>query len=255
MNKQFHAFILHRRAFRDTSLLIDFLTLEEGLISVVAKGAKRLKSTFRNALQFFNPLLIDCYGHSELLGLKSVEIEFNQTNFNSSLMDQHTGNYLLTLLYVNELLYKLLHKQESQPKIFWIYQQLLLEFKQQKAIEPALRKFEIQLLAELGYQLTFDKDAHDTIVTEHSVYTFCLAEGLKPALGTQKNTYTGALLQQIYKQEFHDKLVLNAAKQLFREIFAELLQHKTINSRQLFMTHCVKRCSASTAFTGGDIAA
>lgn len=228
MDATYHSFILHRRDFRDSSLIVDFFTQEEGLISAVAKGAKRPKSNLRNHLQYFTPLIITCYGRSELLGLKSVETDAAIIFLN--------GNYLLSMLYVNELLIKLLHKHVAYPEIYKAYQQLIQKMTMAQAIEPCLRTFEMTLLMGLGYELHFEHDALDNRVIEEVSYTFCLNDGLTQLLPskTNKNSYSGLILKKIQQKQFDDKVILTTAKKLFRDIFSQLLQHKKINSRVLF---------------------
>ncbi len=226
-----HAYILHRRLFRDSSLIIEFFTAEQGLIAAVAKGARNPKSKLHSALQFFSPLLISYYGKSELLGLRTAEI-----NGGINLL---SGKYLLSMLYVNELLCKLLHKFEAHPNVFSAYQQLIAHFIEQKNIEEQLRIFEMHLLQELGYglslsygQITFNQ------LNDNEHYIFSLEDGIKQItlnkLNNSNSIYSGQILRKILQQEFNDIVVLSTAKQLFRQIFTALLQHKTINSRQLF---------------------
>lgn len=215
MSELYHAYILHRRSFRDSSWIIDFFTLESGKLSAVAKGAKSPKSKLRSALQFFSPLVLSFYGRSELLGLKSVEAD--QT------VNIIEGPYLMSLLYVNELLSKLLHKHDPHPTIFAYYAELVKKFVLKQPIEPNLRLFEMQLLADLGYELRFNCD-------DDKAYTFCMNDGLKPANQSTHNTFKGYALKQIEQREFTDTMVLSTAKRLFRDIFVSLLGQKKIYS-------------------------
>jgi len=226
-----NAFIIHRRDFRDTSLIIDFFTEEYGVISAVAKGAKRPKSQLKTSLHYFSPLLIDCYGKNELLGLKSIE--------NNGPIQTISGKHLLTLLYVNELLNRLLHKHEPHPAIFSAYKNLVLAFASNCDIEISLRNFEMLLLQELGYGLSLDIDGTTGIeVCDSEYYHFHLEDGLKPCVqvssSSQLVSLNGAVLKKIQQRVFEDKEVRAAAKFLFRQIFNELLQFKPLNSRQLF---------------------
>jgi DNA repair protein RecO (recombination protein O) len=227
----FNAYILHRRDFRDTSFIIDFFTEEQGVLSTVAKGAKRPKSKLRTGLHYFSPLLIDCYGKNELLGLKSVE--------NNGPINNLNGKLLLTLLYVNELLNKLLHKYEPHPLIFNAYKELIAAVTMNADLEIALRKFEMLVLQDLGYglSLNIDSSTGDDVVDEAN-YQFYLEEGIKPSLAqggtTKRVVLTGDILKKIQQQDFSDKAALISTKLLFRQIFNELLQFKPLNSRQLF---------------------
>ena len=51
------AYVLHSQPFQNTSLLVDFFTIDYGRVRAVAKGARREKSKYRSLLQLFHPLL------------------------------------------------------------------------------------------------------------------------------------------------------------------------------------------------------
>ena len=69
------AYVLHTRAFRDTSLLVDLFTLKYGRISCLARGAKSSKSKLRGLLLSFVPLLVSWSGKSDLVTLGKVEAD------------------------------------------------------------------------------------------------------------------------------------------------------------------------------------
>ncbi|MEC9191360.1 MAG: recombination protein O N-terminal domain-containing protein, partial [Pseudomonadota bacterium] len=90
------AYVLHRRPFQNTSLLVDLFTLDFGLIRAVAKGARREKSRFRALLQLFQPLLISASGKGEVKTLTSIESNMSAMRLQ--------GERLFSGLYLNELL-------------------------------------------------------------------------------------------------------------------------------------------------------
>jgi len=142
------AFMLHHRAYRNTSLIVDLFTLHHGWISAVAKGVKSTKSPLRNNLQTFQPLLVSWCGRGEMVTLTQVEID--------TPMRSIQNDYLAWGFYINELLYKLLEKHDPCPQLFSHYQNLLLELAHATATEKHLRLFEQNLLAELGYGLQLE---------------------------------------------------------------------------------------------------
>ena len=48
-------FILHRRPYSETSLLVDLFTEESGRLTVIAKGARAKRSSWKSVLQPFTP--------------------------------------------------------------------------------------------------------------------------------------------------------------------------------------------------------
>ena len=111
------AYLLHSRPYRDTSLLVDFITQDFGRISAVAKGVRSPKSKSRALLQPFVPLMINLSGKSELKTLGQVESQ------SSNIILRHKT--LFAAMYINELLVRLIHKQEADIEIFSLYAETL----------------------------------------------------------------------------------------------------------------------------------
>jgi DNA repair protein RecO (recombination protein O) len=224
------AFVLHTRAYRNTSLLVDLFTQNTGRITVVAKGVKQSKSALRSSLQMFQPLLVSTYGHGELLGLKTAEIP---TPF--SMMP---ARYLAWGMYVNELLYRLLEKQDPYPNIFEHYYELLQLFSDNVGEEKHLRIFERDLLSSLGYglQLTQVSESHAPIDLE-AHYHFLFEKGPILAESTELNhpfIFKGTSLLAIEQGVFENEVALHDAKKLLRYAIQHLLGNKPIKSRELF---------------------
>ena len=140
------AFVIHTRAFKETSLLVDLFTKNLGRINVVAKGARRPKSPLRSVLPPASLFAISFSGKSELKNLNACEL-LNHYSISMPLSFN-------SIVYVNELLIKATEKEDPHEKIFNQYQSLcagLSEKKERIEIEVLLRSFELILLQELGY--------------------------------------------------------------------------------------------------------
>ena len=98
-------FILHQRSYRESSLLLDVFSRDYGRISLIAKGAKRKKSKFSGLLNLYWKLLLVWQGKSDLMTLTSAE---QADNLNSL-----SNRTLIAGFYLNELIIRLLHKNES----------------------------------------------------------------------------------------------------------------------------------------------
>jgi DNA repair protein RecO (recombination protein O) len=145
------AYVLHTREYRDTSLLVDFLTLDYGLLRVVARGVRGKKSNRRALLQALQPLLVSTSGRGELQTLTAVEA--------AAPVFQLHGERLFSVLYINEILTRLLQPGQAHPEIYRLYQSSLVALLNNTLIECALRRFEYQLLFELGYGPDLSYDA------------------------------------------------------------------------------------------------
>lgn len=145
------AFVLHSRAFKESSLILELFTKNHGHISAIAKGAKRPKSKFRGIVQPFNSMLISGSARSELLTLTVAE----STEPRIELKAQG----LLSGIYLNELLMKLFSKNEAYPKLFDYYLEVLQILSKEPHNVAVLRYFEKELLEILGYGLDLKYDA------------------------------------------------------------------------------------------------
>jgi DNA repair protein RecO (recombination protein O) len=138
------AFVLHRYDWSESSLIIEAFTRHHGRVAVVAKGAKRPSSNFRPILLPLQPLRIAFGGDAEIRTLKGAEWVGGQV--------MPTGDALLSGYYLNELLMRLLARDDAHPRLFDAYALAVrvLASEHGEAMEPALRAFELLLLREIG---------------------------------------------------------------------------------------------------------
>lgn len=234
------AYVLHTREYRDTSLLVDFLTLEHGLIRAVARGVRGGKSSKRALLQPLQPLLVSVSGRGELLTMGTVEA--------AAPVFQLHGERLFSVLYLNEVLCRLLQPGQCHPEIYQLYQSTLVSLlNHSMVIECSLRRFEYELLLELGYcpDLSMDAESGEPIFT-HLDYLFDPASGItvckERAESTQAHRFSGRQLVDIKslltgdQQHYQNKQILSDTKRFMRQALRPLLGNKPLNSRQLFVS-------------------
>jgi DNA repair protein RecO (recombination protein O) len=138
------AFILHRYDWSESSLILEVFTRHQGRIALVAKGAKRPSSSFRPVLLPLQPLRLTYGGDAEIRTLKAAEWVGGQV--------MPTGDALLAGYYLNELLLRLLARDDPHPRLFDAYGTAVqvLASSHGEALQPALRAFELLLLREIG---------------------------------------------------------------------------------------------------------
>lgn len=143
-------FILHTSAWRETSLICQSFTRDYGIIPLVAKGAKRPHSTLRPALSVFQPLLLSWTGANEVKTLTRAECYGIRAL---------RGSAWMSAWYMNELLIRLLPREDPHPVLFDAYDSALVDMAQtpRPPVAWALRRFEWILLNETGYG--FDEPA------------------------------------------------------------------------------------------------
>jgi len=221
------AWLLHHRPFRDSSQILDILSLDQGRLAVVAKGSRGAKSKLRGILRPFLPLQLSWFIRSDLGTLTGAEM--NGTPLSLS------GDSLLSGYYVNELILKLLHRHDPQPEIFAAYSRTIERLAGGKEVAAYLRQFEIELLRILGYALNLD---HDTETTEplrpQQQYEYRVEQGLVPVSDRDgPMVFRGAEIDAIRNQQFADPAVLKNAGSLLRNVIAYHLDGKELKSRKV----------------------
>jgi len=136
------AFVLHRRAFRETSLTVELLTATHGRVAGVARGARGPRSALRPLGQPFVPLEVSWVRRGEMATLTGAE-PVGRTAV-------PTGRALWCALYANELLLKLLPRDVEESEVFIAYARLLPALADAAHQSQALRRFEMVLLDALG---------------------------------------------------------------------------------------------------------
>ena len=138
------AFVLHRYDWSESSLILEVFTRRHGRIALVARGAKKPSSNFRPVLLPLQPLRVSFGGDAEIRTLKGAEWVGGQV--------MPTGDALLSGYYLNELLLRMLARDDPHPGLFDAYASAVqvLASEHGEALQPALRAFELVLLREIG---------------------------------------------------------------------------------------------------------
>ena len=136
-------FVLHSRPWRETSLIVELFLRDRGRLSAVAKGARRPTSALRPVLLQFQPIAFRLSGRNELRTLTRAEWQGG--------MAVPSGRALLFGFYLNELVMRLLAREDPHPQLFDAYTSALHQLGGQGADERILRRFEWLLLQEIGY--------------------------------------------------------------------------------------------------------
>ncbi len=155
-------YILHARAYRETSLLLEIFSRDHGRLGLVARGVRGARGQAQRAvLQPLQPLLLSWRGKGELLTMSAAEPA------GAALSLQ--GDALLSAFYINELLIRLLPRGEPQDELFWRYAACLGQLATAAASTGwTLRRFERDMLTAIGYGLELNVDASDGQIIDPS---------------------------------------------------------------------------------------
>ncbi len=223
-------FVLHQRPYRNSSLIVELLSLNYGRLSAIARSARGPKSRYKGYLQLFSPLLISWSASCELASIQHVELAGSSYQLN--------GASLWCGFYLNELLLRLLPREDPAADIFFDYQHVLsrLESNTEK-LEVALRCYEKCLLERLGYGLVFthEMQTNEPIIPE-AFYRWLPDKGFLRCISNHSipaQLFSGRSLLAFHEENWNNNQDLAAAKRLMREVLRYHLGGKPLKSREL----------------------
>lgn len=225
-------YILHRRDYRESSLILEILSREHGRVSLIAKGAKRNKKQQGISYSLYQEYLMSWVSKSELGTLIDVEL--------ATIMTSMSPKQMMTGFYMNEIILRLLHKHESHPELFDSYNSTVRELSNNNTDQVLIRYFEKILLQSLGYGMIFDQDLNtgNDIVAGVNYY-------YKLDSGPTSNNHnsgagipvSGSTLIGLNNETLTDTKNKNEAKRLLRSLLNQYLGEKPLESRKLYQEY------------------
>ena len=220
------AYILHTRAYRETSLLVDLFTREYGRFTVISKGCKRKTSRSAGLYFPFRPLLVSWAGKGELPILTGIEQR--QHHPLPGMVAQQAG------FYVNELLLKLLHRHDPHEALFDRYAELVEMLTDGRDIASHLRLFEKHLLGEIGFGLVLDHDVETgEAIRADALYHYYPDRGPVVAESGSERVIPGEVLIALRTGEFPSVELHRPARNLTRSLIDIQLGGRELRSRRI----------------------
>lgn len=231
VQEQEPAYVIHRRPWRETSLMVDLFTLNHGRITVIARGASGSKSALKAQLQPFQPLLLGWVGRGDLKTLTQVDVRDGPALKRT--VSLYSG------LYLNELVQRVLPQADPYPTLFAAYIETLALLAETSDVEPVLRQFEQAFAAAMGYDFAWNL-ATDTGQEVIATQTYCYdpEQGIVTSVsaGVRLKNLPGDTLLALAGGDFESAASRRVAKRVMRILTDYLLQGRPLNSRSLF-TH------------------
>lgn len=224
------AFVLHSYPYKETSLIVEAFSRRHGRVAVLARGARRPRSAMRGLLMAFQPVELGWFGQGEMRTLAKVEWVGGQPLLQAQA--------LLLGYYMNELLLKLLPREDAHPALFQAYAGAVHALAIGEPGQASLRRFEKTLLKELGYGLTLDREAdHGRPVEPRKRYAYVLERGpvLLSVEAGEAESFSGRALLAIAQDDFSEAETLAQCKQLMRMLIHHYLGGQRLSSRRVFM--------------------
>lgn len=221
-------YILHSRPWRETSLIVEVFSRDHGRLGLVARGARRPQSSLKARLLPFQPMSLSWFGKGGLRTLHDAEWLGGQP--------MPRGTALMCGFYLNELLLRLLPADDPHEALYDLYQSTLQTLAAGAADDPqpALRRFELGLLSELGYAQTLDRLAGGGAVRPEGRYRYVFGEGVQPAEGAAPH-YSGGMLLDLAAGRWDNPATRPEAKQFMRALIQHYLNEKPLLTRQLLL--------------------
>ena len=220
------AYVLHTYPYRETSLIVEVFSQNHGRLPLMARGARRPKSAVRGLLMAFQPLQLSWFGKAELRTLHSAEWQGGQP--------QLQGMALMCGFYLNELLLKLLQRDDPHEQLFHYYQETLQLLSASSDFAAILRRFEKRLLQELGYALTLDREAETNApVMAGEGYCYVIERGpVRQSAGQNGVELRGKTLLDLAADDYSDPVTLQQGKVLMRTLLNHYLGDQPLHTRQ-----------------------
>jgi len=223
------AFVLHSYPYKETSLIVELLTRDFGRVALIAKGAKRPHSQLRGVLQTFQPLSVSWTGKNELRTLTDADW------VGGMLPLEKTA--LLCGFYLNELMVKLLARDDAHPALFDHYVSTLNQLAHAEPAPIVLRKFETALLKETGVAADLTRcTATRTKVLADVQYVVEPERGPRPEREEDFiPRVSGKTLLDMEREDYQDAITQTQSKQLMRFLLAHHLGGAPLNTRQILI--------------------
>ena len=222
------AYVLHTYPYRETSLIVEAYVSDHGRLPLMARGARRPRSSVRGVLLPFQPLLVSWTGKRELRTLTRAEWRGGYAPLR--------GQPLICGFYLNELLLKLLPRDDPHERLFAVYEETLGALSRDGEQATVLRTFEMCLLRELGYAVILDREVErgEPVARERS-YVYVIERGPVEAAGSRANgvALSGQTLLDMQSGDFTSPATQQQSKLLMRTLINHCLGDQVLHTRQL----------------------
>jgi DNA repair protein RecO (recombination protein O) len=223
------AFVLHSYPYKESSLIVEAFTRHRGRVGLLARGARRPRSAIRGTLLAFHPLRLSWSAAAELGTLTAAEWAGGQPAL--------SGIALMCGFYVNELLLRLLPREDAHETLFDAYVEAVARLGAGDEPSALLRAFELRMLRELGYAPPLDRDAGSgTPVQADARYAYLPERGplALTGAGTEEDfTVSGQTLLDMSREDFTRPETRDEARRLMRRLIAARLAGQTLHTSHM----------------------
>ena len=224
-------FILHRRNFSESSYILEIFSRDYGRINIIAKGAKNSKKYHGINFDIYQKYNVSWYSKSELGTLTGIDIATTENQF--------IAEKAIIGFYVNEIILKLLHKDEPHPELFDMYELTLNKLFANENEKIILRYFEKRLLESLGYGVLLDCDIKTgSSIMPSNQYYYKIDSGPSSEVLSSNESIkiSGKTLLDLNNETLSDSVNINEAKKLLGTILRRYID-QPLESRKLYKSY------------------
>ena len=217
-----NGFLIHTRDYRETSCILNILTSESGIESLIFKGKQTNKDRFKFSV--FNEYSFTFNEKYSLPYLTKFEL-LNQYVFNKK--------YYLLGLYVNELLYKTLKDGYDFDKVYLHYKEFLINLSDTNdSLERLALLFEKNLLQDLGYEISLSED--ETLIND-KYYYYDFNEGFKLDQSSEtRSSILGSDLESFFINTLTCEKTISNLRSIIKKIFIQIYPDINLLGDKLF---------------------
>ena len=222
-------YVLHTYAYKETSLIVEAFTRHHGRVAMLARGARRPRSATRGVLLAFHPLRLSWSGGvgGEVSLGNLIDAEW------AGALHALSGRGLMCGFYLNELVLRLLPRDDPHEELFDAYGEALSSLSTAEPA-PVLRAFEKRLLRELGYAPLLDHDASRQPIEPGRLYAYEPERGPVPAQGRSDYlVVSGQTLLDIAADDYGRPETREEARHLMRALIGMRLHGQTLHTRAI----------------------
>jgi DNA repair protein RecO (recombination protein O) len=218
-------FVLHTYAYKETSLIVEAFTRRFGRVALLARGARRPRSAMRGVLLSFQALSLSWSASTELGNLIAAEW--------SGALRPLRGRGLMCGFYLNELLLRLLAREDAHEALFDHYDAALLRLAVETDFASILRNFEKRMLAELGYAPLLERDAASRPIDPAARYVYEPERGpmrLQDSMSSDTSV-SGRTLLDVAADDYARAETREEARTLMRALITQRLHGQELHTR------------------------
>lgn len=225
-------YVLHTYPYKETSLIVEAFTRQHGRVALLARGARRPRSAMRGMLLSFHPLQLAWSGAGELATLIRADWGGAEQPRSGTL----GGRGLMCAFYVNELVLRLLPREDAHEALFDHYAETIASLSAGESLSAILRGFEKRLLAELGYAPVLDRDAMSGApIDPGGRYRYEPDRGPVRAANGSDLTVSGRTLLDVAADDYRRPETRDEARHLMRELIGQRLHGQVLHTRTVLM--------------------